>query len=54
MGTDKVQILPILPLKSAVLFPGLLMPLSVGRDASIKAVEAALKTEERDPGCGAA
>lgn len=48
MGTDKVQILPILPLKSAVLFPGLLMPLSVGRDASIKAVEAALKTEEKE------
>ena len=48
MGTEKIQVLPILPLKSAVLFPGLLMPLSVGRAASIKAVEAALKTEEKE------
>jgi ATP-dependent Lon protease len=48
MGNDRIQVLPILPLKSAVLFPGLLMPLSVGRTASIKAVEAALKTEEKE------
>jgi len=48
MGNDRIQILPILPLKSAVLFPGLLMPLSVGRPASIKAVDAALKTEEKE------
>ena len=48
MGNDRIQVLPILPLKSAVLFPGLLMPLSVGRSASIKAVDAALKTEEKE------
>ena len=48
MGTERIQVLPILPVKSAVLFPGLLMPLSVGRTASIKAVEAALKTEEKE------
>ena len=48
MGTDRIQVLPVLPLKSAVLFPGLLMPLSVGRAASIKAVESALKSEEKE------
>jgi ATP-dependent Lon protease len=48
MGTDRIQVLPVLPLKSAVLFPGLLMPLSVGRAASMKAVESALKSEEKE------
>ena len=38
--------LPILPLKRTVLFPGTMMPLTVGRDRSIAAVEAALKTED--------
>ena len=45
---DKLQVLPVLPLKSAVLFPGLLMPLSAGRAASVAAIEAALKTEEKE------
>lgn len=39
--------LPILPLKRTVLFPGTMMPLTVGRDRSIAAVEAALKTEDK-------
>ena len=38
--------LPVLPLKRTVLFPGTMMPLTVGRDRSIAAVEAALKTED--------
>ncbi|MEQ1948497.1 MAG: endopeptidase La, partial [Bryobacteraceae bacterium] len=45
---DKIKTLPLLPLKSSVLFPGLLMPLSVGRNASLAAVEAALGTEEKE------
>jgi ATP-dependent Lon protease len=40
--------LPLLPLKNSVLFPHLLMPLSVGRPASVAAVEAALSTEEKE------
>ena len=40
--------LPALPLKNTILFPGLLLPLSVGRDSSLRAVEAALKTEEKE------
>jgi ATP-dependent Lon protease len=39
--------LPLLPVKRTVLFPGVMMPLTVGRDRSVAAVEAALKTEEK-------
>ncbi|HEX4231315.1 MAG TPA: endopeptidase La [Bryobacteraceae bacterium] len=48
MGKNEFQILPALPLKNTILFPGLLLPLSVGRESSLKAVEAALKTEEKE------
>jgi len=50
MAENEIQIktLPLLPLKNSVLFPGLLMPLSVGRPASIQAVEKALATEEKE------
>jgi ATP-dependent Lon protease len=48
MATNGVQIIPVLPLKNTVLFPGLLLPLSVGRESSLAAVEAALKTEEKE------
>lgn len=43
-----VYTLPVLPLKSAVLFPYLLMPLSAGRPSSIAAVEAALASESKE------
>lgn len=43
-----VRQLPVLPLKSSVLFPNLMLPLSVGRPASVAAVEAALGTEEKE------
>lgn len=45
---NNFQVLPALPLKNTVLFPGLLLPLSVGRESSLQAVEAALKTEEKE------
>ena len=35
-------------MKNSVLFPGLLMPLAVGRPASVAAVEAALATEDKE------
>src|SRR5262245_2959244 len=42
-----VTALPVLPLKNTVLFPGLFMPLSVGRAASLAAVDAAAGSEEK-------
>ncbi len=43
-----IETLPLLPLKNTALFPHLLMPLSVGREKSIAAVEAVLNTEEKE------
>jgi ATP-dependent Lon protease len=39
--------LPVLPIKRTVLFPGIMMPLTVGRARSIAAIEAAMRTEEK-------
>jgi len=39
--------LPVLPVKSTVLFPKLMLPLSVGREMSIAAAKAAAATEEK-------
>ncbi len=47
-STDNVQSLPVLPLKNAVLFPLVLMPLTIGRPNSIAATEAALASEGKD------
>ena len=38
--------LPILPLRNTVLFPGVVLPITVGRDKSIKAVNDAYKTDK--------
>ncbi|MFZ4769092.1 MAG: LON peptidase substrate-binding domain-containing protein, partial [Ferruginibacter sp.] len=38
--------LPILPLRNTVLFPGVVIPITVGRDKSIKAVNDAYKTDK--------
>ena len=48
MSEEAVRVLPVLPLKNTVLFPYLLMPLSVGRSSSLAAVQAALSTEEKE------
>jgi ATP-dependent Lon protease len=48
MSEEAVKVLPLLPLKNTVLFPYLLMPLSVGRSSSLAAVQAALGTEEKE------
>jgi ATP-dependent Lon protease len=39
--------LPVLPLREAVLFPGVTMPIGAGRPATLRAIEAALKSESR-------
>ena len=38
--------LPILPLRNTVLFPGVVIPITVGRDKSIKAVNESYKTDK--------
>src|SRR3982751_3247523 len=48
MSEEAVKVLPVLPWKNTVLFPHLLMPLSVGRSSSLAAVQAALATEEKE------
>lgn len=48
-GADSTPIpdeLPILPLRNTVLFPGVVIPITVGRDKSIKAVSDAYKTDK--------
>jgi ATP-dependent Lon protease len=45
---NNLRTLPLLPLKNSVLFPGLMMPLSVGREASLGAVEKALASEDKE------
>jgi len=37
---------PLLPLRTTVLFPGVVIPITVGRDKSIKAIEEAYKTDK--------
>ncbi|MEN6535833.1 MAG: endopeptidase La [Bryobacteraceae bacterium] len=46
--SEHTKMLPLLPLKNSVLFPHLLMPLSVGRPTSLAAVDAAMATEEKE------
>jgi ATP-dependent Lon protease len=43
--------IPVLPLQNTTLFPDTMVPLAVGRPASIAAVEAALASEEKLLGC---
>ena len=38
--------IPLLPLRNTVLFPGVVIPITVGRDKSIKAIEEAYKTDK--------
>jgi len=48
MELEKLRELPLMPLKNVVLYPHLLLPLTVGRTASLAAVEAALAAPEQE------
>ena len=44
MNAEKIpDTLPILPLRNTVLFPGVVIPITVGRDKSIKLIKEAYK-----------
>jgi ATP-dependent Lon protease len=46
-GKDKIpEILPILPVRNTVLFPGVVLPITVGREKSIKLVKKAYKGDK--------
>jgi len=47
MNPAETAALPILPVKNTVLFPGMVLPLSVGRPRSMACVEAALASEDK-------
>src|SRR5579862_1427503 len=40
--------LPVLPIKNSVLFPTIHMPFSIGREASLAAIEAAMSSEDKE------
>src|SRR6266700_4246874 len=40
------EVLPILPLRNTVLFPGVVIPITVGRDKSIKLINDAYKGDK--------
>ncbi len=44
---EETRTLPVLPIKNTVLYPYLLMPLSVGRERSLAAAEAATASEDK-------
>ncbi len=47
MNSEQIpDVLPILPLKNTVLFPGVVIPITVGRDKSIKLIQDANKNDK--------
>ena len=51
---DKAELpnsLPILPLRNTVLYPGVVIPITVGRDKSIKLINDAYKQQQKIIGC---
>ncbi|MBL8151944.1 MAG: LON peptidase substrate-binding domain-containing protein, partial [Blastocatellia bacterium] len=46
-GTSNIAQFPVIPLKNTVIFPNMVLPLSVGRRRSLLAAESALGTEEK-------
>ncbi|HUG95467.1 MAG TPA: LON peptidase substrate-binding domain-containing protein, partial [Pleomorphomonadaceae bacterium] len=40
---DQIQVLPLVALRGTVIFPEMIVPLEVGRDRSVKALERAVR-----------
>ena len=47
MAMNKTEFVPTLPLRDIVIFPGMIVPLFVGRDKSIKALNEVMKTNKK-------
>ncbi len=47
MSSTAVQSLPVLPLRDIVVFPGMVVPLFVGREKSVKALESVVKANNK-------
>ncbi len=47
MSMSKTDFFPSLPLRDIVVFPGMIVPLFVGRDKSIKALNEVMKTNKK-------
>ena len=47
MFMNKTDLMPTLPLRDIVIFPGMIVPLFVGRDKSIKALNEVMKTNKK-------
>jgi ATP-dependent Lon protease len=47
LNEKPIATLPVLPIKRTVLFPGVMLPITVGRERTMAALEAALRTEEK-------
>ena len=46
-GADTPELLPVLALKNTVLFPGIVIPITVGREKSMKAVRKSYDTNKQ-------
>ncbi len=44
---NQAEVLPVLPLRDIVVFPHMIVPLFVGREKSIKALEEVMREEKR-------
>ena len=47
MSSTEIQSLPVLPLRDIVVFPGMVVPLFVGREKSVKALESVVKANNK-------
>ena len=47
MTSSSAQLYPVLPLRDIVVFPGMVVPLFVGREKSVKALESVVKSNNR-------
>jgi ATP-dependent Lon protease len=45
-GFDREQVYPVLPLRDIVVFPGMIVPLFVGREKSVKALEEVMRDDK--------